>query len=181
MAESVIVVVLLTFVLMVGAVTMIATLGRRRWKRTRALPSAEVAALAETVGSTLAELVDAAVVLRQQLEELAASSRELLLVDEQLGTPLRRPLWRQIEDANYGQQLERTRERLLAWLARFDALASKDRQVIELLGLDVEPLVELTAKAEQGLEQIQARLEPAIECLRRFERELASHRPHIYR
>ena len=191
---------LATFVLLVVSSALLATVGRRRRQRGRALEASAREAIAGIVGSTLAELVAEAIQTRRLLEDVAAMGREMLTIEVQLGGPLRRPLWRQIEDANFGHALERVRRALRGWLARFDGLDVTDRQIVELLGLEVAPvraLLEVAAfdaLADSGdalrpiplargdeLAVIVERSAAAIECLRRVERELLDYRPGGYR
>jgi hypothetical protein len=192
---------LATFVLLVGSTLLVTTVGRRRQQRGRALEAQARQAIAGVVGTSLAELVAEAIHVRRLIEDTAAMGREMLTIEIQLGGPTRRPLWRQIEDANFGHALERVRRAARGWLARFDGLDAADRQVIELLGLDVAPvraLLELTSTAEaqdrpgerarrgpgepgDELSWVLARAGAAIECLRRVERGLLDYRPGGYR
>jgi hypothetical protein len=193
---------LATFVLLVGSTLLLTTVGRRRRQRGRALEAQARQAIAGVVGTSLAELVAEAIQVRRLLEDTAAMGREMLTIEVQLGGPTRRPLWRQIEDANFGHALERVRRATRGWLARFDGLDAADRQVIELLGLEVAPvraLLELTSAAEEPdthsnatpirlppersdeLSQVIAGSGAAIDCLRRIERELLDYRPGGYR
>ncbi|MFO7562240.1 MAG: hypothetical protein R6X02_06325 [Enhygromyxa sp.] len=189
---------LASFVLLVGSSVLLATVGRRRRQRTRALDLRVVRAIEGVVGAALAGLVGGAIELRRAIEDTAASGREMLAIERQLGGTLRRPLWRQIEDANFGHELDRIRRDASAWLARFDALGAADRQVIELLGLSVEPVRALCSAERfhwqddpppaerlrdrgEELAAVQRRLDAALGCLRRLERELADYRPAPYR
>ena len=125
----------------------------------------------------------------------------MLAIERHLGVQLYRPLWRQIEDANFGHTLERMREQLLAWLERFDALSSTDRQLVDLLDLQITAIRELAegtvpvlVRPESNvvvsepvrdhvapLQAIATQLERARVCLRRFERELIDYRASGYR
>lgn len=185
-----------TFVFLIGSTVLLATVGRRRKQRIRAFELRTVLAIEGTIGAALAGLVAEAIELRRQIEDAAASGREMLTIEVQLGGPLRRPLWRQIEDANFGHQLDRIRRDAAAWLARFDGLDAADRQVIELLGLTVGPVRELLdsfawqddiAPVERmrdrgdELAAVGRLLSAAVDCLRRVERELVDYRPGAYR
>lgn len=188
---------LATFSLLVGSTVLLTTVGRRR-RRGRAIELSAVRAIEGVVGATLANLAAGAIELREAIEDAAAGGREMLAIERQLGGPLRRPLWRQIEDANFGHQLDRIRRDASAWLARFDSLDAAERQVIELLNLDVGPIralleaerfhwqddappVELLGDRGDELAVIERRLAAAIHCLRRVERELIDYRPGGYR
>ena len=50
-------------------------------------------------------------------------------------------LWRQIDDANFGHELDGLRRNARAWLRSFDALEVTERQLLERLGLTVEPVL----------------------------------------
>ncbi len=189
---------LATFLLLVGSSVLLATVGRRRRQRHRAIELRAAEALAGVVGSDLAELVADAIRLRRLIEDAAASGREMLTIETQLGGALRRPLWRQIEDANFGHELDRVRREAGAWLVRFDNLDAANRQVIELLGLEVGPIRALIepdgaswdgeaptalAPRDRGAElgAVLRHANAAIDCLRRIERELLDYRPGGYR
>lgn len=193
---------LATFVLLVGSTLLLTTVGRRRRQRGRALEAQARQAIAGVVGASLAELVAEAIHVRRLLEDTAAMAREMLTIEVELGGPMRRPLWRQIEDANFGHALERVRRAARGWLARFDGLDPADRQVIELLGLEVAPvraLLEPTSASEapdtvrtdnstaipqersDELSRVVASSAAAIDCLRRIERGLLDYRPAGYR
>ncbi len=189
---------LATFVLLAGSSVLLTTVGRRRRHRHRAIELRAAKAIEAVVGTDLADLVAAAIALRRLIEDAAASGREMLTIEVQLGGPLRRPLWRQIEDANFGHQLDRVRREASSWLARFDGLDAADRQIIELLGLDMAPvraLIEAEAftwdddaapalpvhDRKDELSAVVRRASAAIDCLRRFERELIGYRPGGYR
>ena len=189
---------LATFVFLLCSTVLLATVGRRRRQRSRALEAREVRAIAGVIGTELAELVADAIQLRRLIEDVATSSREMLAIELQLGSTLRRPLWRQIEDANFGHELDRIRRDTSSWLQRFNGLDAADRQIVELLALDVGPiraLVEaerfawendaplLQPLRDRGEElgAVQRQLGAAIDCLRRIERELIDYRPGGYR
>jgi hypothetical protein len=184
---------LATFVLLVGSTVLLATVGRRRRWRSRAIELRSLQAIEGVIGAALAELVAEAIRLRRLLEDAAASGREMLAIELQLGNAaaLRRPLWRQIEDANFGHQLDHIRREAGAWLQRFDGLHAADRQVVELLDLTVDPVRALREgerldwhdNFDRGdeLADVQQKLSAAIECLRRIERELVDYRPGGYR
>ncbi|HVI02793.1 MAG TPA: hypothetical protein VM869_29040 [Enhygromyxa sp.] len=194
---EIVVPLLATFVFLVASTVLLATVGRRR-RRGRGIERRELRAIEGVIGVQLAELVAEAMQLRRLLEDAAASGREMLAIEVQLGTALRRPLWRQIEDANFGHELDRIRRDASAWLIRFAGLGAADRQIVELLGLEVEPIRALLEAErfhweddgppfrplrdrgdELGL--VQRRLAAAIDCLRRIERELIDYRPGGYR
>jgi hypothetical protein len=189
---------LATFLFLVVSTVLLATVGRRRRHRSNAIEQRELRAIEGVIGFQLAELVGEARRLRRLLEDAAASGREMLAIEVQLGSALRRPLWRQIEDANFGHELDRIRRDASTWLLRFDHLGAADRQIIDLLGLTVEPiraLLELERlhweddlllartprNRGQELGTVQRRLDAAIECLRHLERELIDYRPGGYR
>jgi hypothetical protein len=190
---------LASFVLLVVSSVLLASVGRRRQQRRRqALELGAARAIERVVGSDLAELVAAAIRLRRLIEDAAASGGEMLAIEVQLGGALRRPLWRQIEDANFGHELDRVRREASAWLSRFDGLDAANRQIIDLLGLDAAP-VRALVEAERiswehdappaaplrdrsdELAAVLRRSEAAIKCLRRIERELIDYRPGGYR
>lgn len=186
---------LATFGLLGLASVLLATVGRRRRARVRALPQAKRAALEDRVGEELAALVDGAAMLRAQLEDTRAAGREMLAVEAHLGGSMRRPLWRQIEDANFGHDLDRLADEVLAWLARYDALGAAERELLDGLELDVAPVRALVRAPEveaasasaaprdrgEQLAAVQDRLEAAIACLRRFEGRVAAYRARSYR
>lgn len=195
---EIVVSLLATFVFLVVSTVLLTTVGRRRRQRSRALAVHELQAIEAVIGTHLAELVADTIQLRSQIEDAAASGREMLAIEAQLGRALRRPLWRQIEDANFGHELDRVRRDASAWLRRFDNLDAADRQIIELLGLSVEPVRALLEREhvhwedDAGLRPplrersnilaaVQRRLSAAIDCLRRIERELSDYRPGGYR
>jgi len=187
-----------TFVFLIGSTVLLATVGRRRRQRIRAFELRTVLAIEGVIGAALANLVAEAIELRRLIEDTAASGREMLAIEVQLGGPLRRPLWRQIEDANFGHELDRIRRDAAAWLARFEQLDAADRQVVELLGLNVDPIrgllenqrlhwqddaphAERPRDRGDELAAVGRRLAAAIACLRRIERELIDYRPGGYR
>lgn len=188
---------LATFVFLIGSTALLATVGRNRRKRGRALAQRELRAIEGVIGTQLAELVAEAMQLRKLIENASARGHEMMVVEAQLGSPLRRPLWRQIEDAHFGHELDRIWRDASAWLHRFDHLSAADRQVIELLGLGVEPIRSLldaprfaweddppwspSNNRSEELAVVQRRLSGARECLQRFERELIDYRPGGYR
>lgn len=189
---------LASFVLLVVSTVLLTSIGRRRQQRHRAIELRAAKAIEGVVGAGLAELVADAIRLRRELEDAAASGREMLTIEVQLGNPLRRPLWRQIEDANFGHELDAVRREASGWVARFDGLDAADRQIIELLGLDVAPVraivetgrfawedeappaPEIGDRSDE-LNAIVRQCEAAIACLRRVERELIDYRPGGYR
>ena len=188
---------LATFVLLVGSSVLLATVGRRR-RRHRAIEQSTARAIEGVVGSKLADLVTEAIRVRRLIEDAAASGREMLAIEVQLGSALRRPLWRQIEEANFGHELDRVRRETGAWLVRFDRLDAADQQIINLLDLDVGPVRALAAAELQywdnlagvaavvgdHVDELRAMLQravAAIDCLLRIERELIDYRPGGYR
>lgn len=189
---------LASFLLLFIATVLIATVGRRRRRQHEAIELRSVKAIEAVAGPGLAAWFADTVRLRQLIEDVSASGREMLTVETQLGQSLRRPLWRQIEDANFGHQLDRVRQQASAWLIQFDSLGAADRQIIELLGLDVGPVRELLEAErfhwqDEGppiqsirdrsdeLDSVQRKLNAAIDRLRRIERELVDYRPGGYR
>jgi hypothetical protein len=186
---------LATFVLLIGSTVLVTTVGRRRRSRSRVIEQRSLRAIAGVIGTELAELVAEAIRLRRQIEDTAASGREMLAIELQLGSALRRPLWRQIEEANFGHELDHIRRETSVWLQRFDGLDAADRQVIELLDLTVDAVRALVEGGRlewpdepsrvrdrgEELTEVQQRLNAAIECLRRVERELVDYRPGGYR
>jgi hypothetical protein len=189
---------LATFLFLVMSTVLLATVGRRRRQRSRAIELRSVRAIEGVVGAALAGLVADAIELRRAIEDAAASGREMLAIERQLGEASRRPLWRQIEDANFGHELDRIRRSAGAWVARFDHLGAADRQIIDLLGLEVEPVrgvleserfhrhddappIERLRDRGEELAAVQRRLDAAVDCLRRIERELIDYRPGGYR
>lgn len=188
---------LASFVLLVVSTVLLTSIGRRR-QRHRAIELRAAKAIEATVGAGLAELVAEAIRLRREIEDAAASGREMLTIELQLGSHLRRPLWRQIEDANFGHVLDGVRRHASGWLARFDGLGAADRQIIELLGLDVAPVRAISQAGRftweddgppapppgdrcDQLNAILRECEAAISSLRRVERELIDYRPGGYR
>lgn len=189
---------LATFTFLIVSTVLLATVGRRRRQRSRAIEQRELLAIEGVIGAQLAELVGEAAELRRRLEDAVASGREMLAIELQLGNGLRRPLWRQIEDANFGHELDRIRRDATTWLLRFDHLSAPDRQIVDLLDLSVEPVRALLERQRfaweddallartpgdrsNELSAVQRRLSAAIECLRRIERELIDYRPGGYR
>ncbi|EDM80270.1 hypothetical protein PPSIR1_36507 [Plesiocystis pacifica SIR-1] len=204
---------LATFLALSFTAGLVATVGRRRRRRDRgtrrALAPAKLEALALVVGEDLIELIRASAELRVRLEDALAGGRQMLAVEEQLSGVHRRPLWRQIEDANYGHALGGVRSAVDAWLARVDGLGVSERQILDFTRLSEAPLralaevlVELGGSAEaeevqlgvlagdavqvvgdrrESIAEMIASLEAAIACLVRFESELSSYRPQGYR
>lgn len=171
---------------------LLASTGRRRRRRphARRLAAGDLAALEQSVGDHLALLVAEAVRLRDRLEDLAASGREMLVVERYLGGSLRRPLWRQIDDANFGHELDGLRRATLDWLARFDTLPAAERRIVDNLGLDAEPVRALVGKLtlhddvldrRDELTQLHAGIDGALRCLRRLESDIAAYRGGGYR
>jgi hypothetical protein len=193
---------LASLALLLASGLLLSTLGRRRRQRKRALPASELAALESTVGSGLAAVVADTVQLRQRVEDVAASAREMLTVERHLGSTARRPLWRQIEDANFGHELDGLRRATSAWLRRFEALDASERQVIERLDLHIEPLRTLVFDTNEDealrwhddfpaperprdrlgeLHEVLAHLDGMASCLRRVAAEISGYRGGGYR
>ena len=185
-------------ILMLSSGALLSKQGRRRRRRAQALPEAERLALMEVVGEGLAGLVAMTVPLRHEVEAVARMGREMQRVEEHLVRGPRRPLWRQIEDANYGDELGALVYMASSWLTRAEALAPMDREVLDRLGLELEPMYllrsildEVWARHAAGqaaqrsrsaeLDAVQERLDAALACLLRVERELASYRGGGYR
>ncbi|MFV8752095.1 hypothetical protein ACNOYE_16230 [Nannocystaceae bacterium ST9] len=185
-------VLLATFAALVGSSALLATLGGHRRRRRRMLADPEREQLEQKIGAPLADLVDAAIDLSEQSEDARAIALEMLALDRHFGVRLR-PLWRQIEDAKFGHMLGRMREQLLAWLERFDALSSTDRQLVELLDLRVTAIRELAegtgnfmvrepVRNHVGrMQALTGQLKRARTCLVHFERRLIDHRTSGYR
>jgi hypothetical protein len=185
----VIILVLATTILLLGSGFLLSTVGRRR-PRPRALAVAELMAIEDVVGKALAQLVGGAAQLRARIEDVAEIGREMLVIEHYLSRATQRPLWRQIDDANFGHELDRLRRAGRAWLQQFDALAVTDQQLLERLGLAVEPVRTLahdrswTAPSidrRDELTLVHAQFDAAIACLHRLEREIASYRGGGYR
>ena len=145
------------------------------------------------IGDRLTALVAGAVQLRARLEDALLGNRDMLLLESQLGGSPRRPMWRQLEDANFGNELAQARRALRAWLRDFDGLDRAETDLLAGLDLGIEALRRFDHGGDDGgaelesrprkeeLVAVQAGLEAAIACLRRFERALADYRPHGYR
>jgi hypothetical protein len=189
---------LATFMLLVASSVLVATVGRHRRRRGDALEQRAVAAIEAAAGASLAELAGEGHRLRRLLEDTAGIGREMLAIEAHLGGPLRRPLWRQIEDANFGHQIDRIRRDATSWLGRFDGLDAADRQIVEQLNLEVGPVralleserfhwrddgppFEALRDRSEELARVQHQLEAAITCLRHIERELSDYRSAGYR
>lgn len=195
-------------VLLLGSGLLVSTVGRRRRTPARPLQPAQVQAIEDVLGAGLADLVAHAVQLRQRIEDIAERERELLAIERELGGAPRRPLWRQIEAANFDQELVRLQRETLAWLTRFVALEARDRQILDRLAINIEPVRELVGDTSshwgdpssvpetpdlpanghtysgasfQELHQLQARLESAATCLRQLELEISGYRGDVYR
>ena len=179
----------LTFVVLTSAMLLVSTLGRRRTGRRASLPVAERERLALTIGSDLADLASQTRGLRAQLEAVAANGRDMLEVEEAMGQSSRRPLWRQLEDANYEHDLERVTEAMRAWLARVEGLTGADRQIVDEAGVELEPVRQMVATdwravgpdRPSGLEVIIASFRRGLETLADFESALESYRATGYR
>lgn len=185
----VIVLVLATAILLLGSGFLMSTVGRRR-PRPHALAAAELAAIESRVGRALAQLVGHAAQLRARVQEVQEIAREMLVVERHLVRAPQRPLWRQIDDANFGHELFGLRQAARAWLQQLDALEVTERQLLERLALGVEPVRALASdrswtspsidrRAELAL--VQAQSDAAIACLHRLEREISSYRGGGYR
>lgn len=185
----VVLLVLATALLLLGSGFLLSTVGRRR-TRPRALAAAELAALESTVGRRLAQLVAAATQLRSRAEDVVEIGREMLAVERHLRRATQRPLWRQIDDANFGHELDGLRRSARSWSQQFDALDVTERQLVDRLGLGVEPVRALALDRSwtkpsiyrgDELEFVQAQLDATIACLRKLERELFGYRGGGYR
>ena len=193
---------LATAVILLSSGALMSTVGRRRRHRRRALSAGVVAAIEGAVGSDLAALVVATASLRQRVDDVAERNRDMLAIERHLGGAPRRPLWRQIEDANFGHELDGLLREALAWLARVDALPGVERQLLDSLELDAEPIHALvratqrrsheplgpvppieTAPRDRSAElrEVQTVLEGASARLRRFEDEISTYRGGGYR
>jgi len=189
---------LASVLLLFGSGLLLSTLGRRRGRRGRPLPPSRRLVLEGVVGVGLAEIVAGAVALRHDIQLVAQRGREMLAVERHLGRSPRRPLWRQIEDANFGHQLEGLRRAAAAWLTSVDGLRGADQQLFETLGLDVEAVRALADVEGEGwrdadagrtmrrdrndeLHAVQTQLDQASACLRRIEREISGYRGGGYR
>jgi hypothetical protein len=193
--------VLAGVVLLLGSGLLLSTVGRHRRARTQPLEASAMVAIEGVLGAGLANLAAQAVQLRQRIEDVAERGRELLEVERELGSALRRPLWRQIGDANFGHELARLRRETIAWLADFDARSTSERRLLDQLGIDVEPVRRLVDDAQthgddqpttlvpvrrsdapsERLQQLGALLKPAAACLRRLELEISGYRDDAYR
>lgn len=179
----------LTFVVLTSAMLLVSTLGRRRSRRRASLPAAERERLALTIGTDLADLASQTRGLRAQLEAITANGRDMLEVEEAMGKSSRRPLWRQLEDANYEHDLERVSEAMRAWLARVDGLTGTDRQIVDGAGVQLDPVREiidsdwraLGPDRPGALESIIASFRRGLETLADFETALESYRATGYR
>lgn len=185
----VLVLVLATAILLLGSGFLTSTVGRRR-PRPRALSAAELAAIENSVGKPLAQLVGCAVRLRARARDVGEIGGEMLLVERHLNPGAQRPLWRQIDDANFGHELDGLRQAARAWLQQFDALDVTERQLLERLALGVEPVRALardrswtspSIDRRDELTLVQAQFNAAIACLYRLEREISSFRAGGYR
>lgn len=185
-------VVALTFVVLSSAVVLLGTVGRRRRRsRQTALPPARRRALAQSVGSRLADMVAEARALRGRLEAVAANGRDMAEVENAMGRAPRRPLWRQLEDANYEQDLERVSDDVRGLLARLDALAGTDRQILDEVRPALDALHDLVgvqwAQPAPGvdrrpaLDRLETRLERGIAVLGELESRIEAYRPRGYR
>lgn len=185
----VIILALATAMLLLGSGFLMSTVGRRR-PRPRALAAAELAALEQRVGRALAQLVGHAAQLRARVEDVGEISCEMWVVERYLERVTQRPLWRQIDDANFGHELGRLRQDARAWLQQFDTLDVTERQLLERLVLGVEPVralardrswTSVSIDRRDELMLVQAQVDAAITCLRKLERELSSYRGGGYR
>jgi hypothetical protein len=185
----VIVLVLATAILLLGSGFLMSTVGRRR-PRPRALAAAELAAIEGNVGRALALLVGDAAQLRARAQDVGEIGREMLVVERHLNPGTQRPLWRQIDDANFSHELDGLRQAARAWLQQLDALDVTERQLLERLALGVEPVrtlardrswTSLSVDRRDELTLVQAQLVAAITCLHKLEREISSYRGGGYR
>lgn len=185
----VIILVLATASLLLGSGFLMSTVGRRR-PRPYALAPAELAALERNVGGTLAQLVGHAAQLRARTQDIGEIGREMWAIERHLHRVAQRPLWRQIDDANFGHELNQVRQAARAWLQRFDMLDRTERQLLEHLTLGVEPVrtlacdrswTSVSIDRRDELARIQTQFDAAIACLHRLEREISSYRCGGYR
>jgi hypothetical protein len=185
----VIILVLATATLLLSSGFLVSTVGRRR-PRPFALAPAELAALEHSVGGTLARLVGHAAQLRTRTQDVGELGREMWAIERHLHHVDQRPLWRQIDDANFGHELHGLRQAARAWLQQFDMLDGTERQLLERLALGVEPVralacdrswTSVSIDRRDELALIQSQFEAAIACLHKLEREISSYRGGGYR
>jgi hypothetical protein len=185
----VVILVLATTILLLGSGFLMSTVGRRR-PRTRALAAAELAAIEGNLGKPIAQLVGNAAQLRARAEDIGEIGREMLVIERHLNHLAQRPLWRQIDDANFGHELDVLRQTARAWLHQFHALDVTERQLLEHLSLGVEPVrvlardrswTSLSVDRRGELALVGARFDAAIACLYEIEREISSYRAGGYR
>jgi hypothetical protein len=101
----VIVLVLATALLLLASGFLMSTVGRRR-PRMCALAAADLAMIEDSVGRALAQLVGNATQLRARVQDVWEFGCEMLIVERHLKPGAPRPLWRQIDDANFGHELD---------------------------------------------------------------------------
>ena len=165
--------VLLTMMFMLGSGFLKLTVGRRR-TRPHELAAAEFDRLVATVGRPLAQLVADAARLRARVEEVLGSGTEMV-VAVHLGQVTQRPLRRQIHDASFDDEIDGLRLAADDWLRQYDSLDVVERQLLDQLELDIEPIRELADDDDEG-ESMHAPLEATIVCLRKLEHEISSYR-----
>lgn len=129
--------------------------------------------------------------LRGQLEAVAANGRDMLTVEDAMANSHRRPLWRQLEDAGYEHDLDRVEQSIREWMARLEALAGTDQQILGQLELEREPVEALTGlswrseplgeKERERLEIIQTSFAEGIAALSEFEDSMSAYRRSGYR
>lgn len=189
---GVLVVVALTFVALSSAAVLLGTVGQRRRRgRTKALAPARRRALEDAVGGRLADVVAEVRVLRGRLEAVAANGRDMVQVENAMGRGPRRPLWRQLEDANFERDLERIDEDVRALLARLGGLSGPDRQILDEVRPSLDPLHELLGlewsqpppgvDRRPALDRLQGRFERAIAVLGELDSRIEAYRPRAYR
>jgi hypothetical protein len=187
-----VVVIALTFVALSSAAVLLGTVGRRRrGGRGRALPPARRRALEDAVGSRLADVVAEARVLRGRLEAVAANGRDMVQVENAMGRAPRRPLWRQLEDANFERDLERINDDVRALLARLEGLTGPDRQILDEVRPPLDPLHDLLGATwtqpppgvdrRPTLERLEGRFARAIAVLGELDSRIEAYRPRAYR
>jgi hypothetical protein len=185
----VIILVLATAILLLGSGFLLSTVGRRR-PRPHAIAAAELAAIEQSVGRALAHLVGNAAQLRARARDVEEIGREMWVIERHLSCVAQRPLWRQIDDANFCHELGGLRQAARAWLQQFDTLDVTERQLLEHLALGVEPVrtlahdrswTSISIDRRDELALVQAKSEAAIACLHELEREIASYRAGGYR
>jgi hypothetical protein len=183
---------LASFGVMLVAAWLLAGVGtwRRRTQRMVSSPD-DRAQLTGIVGETLATVVEQTDALRNRMEDVAENGRQMIDVEKQIGDHGRRPLWRQLEDASYEQDLDKLRQQVRAWVARVDGLGGADREILERLGLSARPLGALPelrwsrdgkpAQRKGRLDALQGELERSVAWLVAFVAAIRDYRVRVYR